>query len=232
LAASRGILLFNSAGNEAGNNWKTKNFPADAENIITVGSIMKDSIRSAFSSVGFTADRRIKPDLMAMGSGDSVVGSSNTIIQSNGTSFSTPIMAGLAACVWEALPDLDSFTMLHLLRETADHFQNPDSLIGYGIANVYKAYNDQQPTGILPVAVSSEPVYISVSSFNNHLYINLINQKQYNRCTVDIYTTLGNRVLTVSDLSGSIDISSLPKGVYIVSLRIEDKQWVRKFVKS
>jgi len=229
LAASRGIVLLNSAGNEGNSSWGKIIFPADAENIITVGSVNKDSIRSAFSSFGLTADKRIKPDVMAMGSGVYVVNNSNTIIQSNGTSFSTPIMAGLAACLWEASPDLDSFSLLHLLRETADHFQNPDSLIGYGIANVYKAYNEQ-PTGFQPVAVESD--YISIRSFDNRLYINLINQEQYNRCSVDIYTTLGNKILTTSNLSGSIDISPLPKGIYIVCVRVGDKQWVRKFVKS
>jgi len=233
LTASRGMLLFNSAGNEGGdnNNWKKIIFPGDAENIITVGSITKDSIRSSFSSVGFTADDRIKPDLMAMGSNVSVIESSGTIIQSSGTSFSTPLMAGLAACLWESLPNLNSFAMLKLLRETADHFQNPDSLMGYGIADVYKAYI-QQHTDIRPVLFSSNPVYISINPYDNHLYVNLSNSNQYNSCTLNIYTTLGNRLLTVSGLSGSIDISSLLKGVYIVSLRIGDKQVVRKFIKS
>jgi len=231
LAASRGILLFTSAGNEGNKNWEKIGFPADAEHIITVGSVTKDSIRSSFSSLGFTADKRIKPDLMAMGSDVSLINNSGIIVQSNGTSFSTPIMAGLAACLWEALPDLDTFAMLRLLRETSDRFQNPDSLMGYGIADVYKAYI-QQKTDVRPVPVSTDPVYISINPFDNRLYINLINQEQYNRCTVDIFTTLGNRILIASNLSGSIDISFLPKGIYIVCLRIGDKQWVRKFVKS
>jgi len=232
LAASRGIVLFNSAGNEGTSSWGKIIFPSDAENMITVGSINKDSIRSSFSSAGLTSDGRIKPDLMAMGSGDYVVESGNTIVQSNGTSFSAPIMAGLTACLWEALPDLDSFEMLHLLRETADHFQNPDSLVGYGIANVYKAYNDNQPTGFRPVTISSDPFYISISAIDNRLYINLVDKKQYDSCRVEVYTALGNRILTVSGLSGSIDISSMPKGIYIASLRIGDKQCVRKFVKN
>jgi len=231
LAASRGILLFNSAGNEGNKTWKKIIFPGDAENIITVGSVTEDSIRSAFSSVGLTVDNRIKPDLMAMGTATSVVTSSDIIIQANGTSFSTPVMAGLAACLWEALPDLNSFEMLKLLRKTANHFQNPDSLMGYGIADVYKAYI-QQYTDIRPVLVSSDPVYISINPYGNHLYVNLSNSNQYNSCILNIYTTLGNRILTVSGLSGSIDISSLPKGVYIVSLQSGDKHWVRKFIKS
>jgi len=232
LAASRGIVLLNSAGNEGADSWRKIIFPGDAENIITVGSIDNDSTRSYFSSVGLTADGRIKPDLMALGNQASVITSYNTIVKSNGTSFSTPVMAGLTACLWEALPDLNSFEILHLLRETADHFQNPDSLMGYGIANVYKAYIENQATGFQSATISPNPVYISISAFDNRLYINLIDNEQYNGCMVEIYTALGNRILTVFDLSGSIDISSLPKGIYIVSLRIGDKQCVRKFVKN
>jgi len=231
LAASRGILLFNSAGNEGNKDWVKVGFPADAEHIIAVGSITGDSIRSPFSSLGLTADRRIKPDLMAVGSDASVVENSGKIITSNGTSFSTPILAGLAACLWEALPGLNSFAMLRLLRETGSRFQNPDSLMGYGIADVYKAYLLQQ-TGVRPIAGSSDPVYISINPFDNRLYVNIVNMGQHNRCLLDIYTTLGNRIVIDSDLSGPVDISSFPKGIYIVRLRVGDKQWVQKFIKN
>lgn len=231
LAASRGLLLFNSAGNDGRYTWRKICFPADAENVITVGSVTEDSIRSSFSSLGYTADARVKPDLMAMGSEVSVVESSGSIVQSNGTSYSTPILAGLAACLWQALPDLNSFAMLKLLRETGSQFQDPDSLMGYGIADVYKAYLQQQ-TDIRPIFDSSDAVYIAINPFDNRLYLNLGDSEQYNQCVLDIYTTLGNRILLVSDFSGSIDISSLPKGIYIAHLRIGDKQCVRKFIKN
>jgi len=231
LAASRGILLFNSAGNEGGNSWRKINFPGDAENVITVGSVTKDSVRSSFSSHGFTADKRVKPDVMSMGSGVSVIGSSGKIEGSNGTSFSAPVLAGLTACLWEALPELNSFSILKLLRETADRFQNPDSLMGYGIANIYKAYK-QNFTGIQQTSDFSGQIYFSVFSFDNRLYINLNNEELYNSCLIDIYSTIGNRMLSVKDFSGSIDISSLPKGIYIACLKISDKQYIRKFIKN
>ena len=231
LAASRGILLFSSAGNEGDKNWTKITFPADAENIITVGSIDKDSNRSRFSSVGLTADERIKPDLMAMGTQTSIVESSGNVVQGNGTSFSTPILAGLAACLWEALPDLNSFDLLDLLRETGSQYQNPDPLMGYGIADVYKAYLRQQ-TGMRPATGFSEQVFLSINPQDNRLYINLYSPAQYDRCVLNIYTALGIRILTIVDMSDSIDISSLPKGVYIARLRIGDQQWVRKFIKK
>jgi len=230
LAASRGMLLFNSAGNEGNNRWRKISFPADAEHVITVGSINRDSTRSSFSSLGYSADNRIKPDLMAMGSGVSAIDNSGIIRNSNGTSFSTPIIAGLAACLWEALPDLNSFEMLDLLRESGNKFHDPDSLMGYGIADVYKAYLSKQ-TAVGQIPVFSDPVYVSINPFDNRLYINMTNQEQYSRCALDIYTALGNRVLSTKNLSGSIDVSSLPKGIYIVYLRSDNTQWVRKLVK-
>ncbi|GHT07251.1 serine protease [Bacteroidia bacterium] len=148
LAASRGILLFVSAGNEGNKNWKQLNIPADADHILSVGGITKDSIRSDFSSLGPTVDGRIKPDLMAMGSSVSVITSGGDIVKSNGTSFATPILAGLSACLWEALPNLTAFEMLKLLRESGDRFQHPDASYGYGIADVYKAYTNSK-TGIV-----------------------------------------------------------------------------------
>ena len=231
LSASRGILLFTSAGNEGNNDWEKIIFPADAEHIITVGSINKDSVRSVFSSCGLTADGRIKPDLMAMGSQASIVRSDGALIHGNGTSFSTPIMAGLAACLWEALPDLNVLSLLDLLRESGSLFQNPDSLMGYGIADVYKAYLRKQ-TGVCTIA-ASDPVFISIAPLDNRLYINLTGaEQQYDRRLLDIYTPLGTIILTAANMQNSIDISSLPKGVYIARLQIGDKQWVRKFIKS
>jgi hypothetical protein len=167
---------------------------------------------------------------MAMGSGTSIVEKTGKVISGNGTSYSTPVLAGLAACLWESLPGLSSFEMLDLLRETANRFHNPDSLMGYGIPDVYKAYL-RHYMSIRPVETVSDPFYISINSSDNRLYINLINIEQYNNCRVDIYSALGNRLLSVSDFSGSIDVSSLQKGIYIACLQIGDKRWVRKFIK-
>jgi len=227
LAASRGILLFNSAGNDGNNNWEKINFPADSEHIITVGSVFDDSTRSAFSSHGYTVDKRVKPDLMAMGSGVNIVNYSGTIANSSGTSFSTPILAGLSACLWEALPDLGSFELLDLLRESGSRFQNPDSLMGYGIADVYKAYHSKQ-TGFERIYTPFEQVFMSINPYDNRLYINL---GKYNRYVLNIYSALGNSLLSLSGAAESVDVSSLPKGIYIARLRINDRLSVHKVIK-
>jgi len=230
LAASRGMLLFNSAGNEGNKAWEKIMFPGDAFNMLAIGAITGDSVRSYFSSVGYTADGRIKPDLMAMGTNAAVIGSAGQIVYSSGTSFSTPIMAGLSACLWQALPELTSFKMIQLLRETAGAFSHPDSLMGYGIADVYKAYT-QGKTGLKPIR-KENTVFFSIHPSENRLYLNFKYSPNESKLVLNIYSTVGIKVLSVSDFSSSIDISSLPKGIYIASLQMDNKSaTVQKFIK-
>ena len=230
LAASRGILLFNSAGNEANNAWRKIMFPGDAFNMLTIGAITGDSVRSYFSSVGYTADGRVKPDLMAMGTNTAVVGGDGQVVHSSGTSFSTPIIAGLSACLWQALPELTSFEMIQALQETADAFSHPDSLMGYGIANVYKAYA-QNKTGLKPIGKENTGSF-SIFPDGNRLYLNFNYSPGEAKPVLNIYSVVGIKVLSVSDFSSSIDISSLPKGIYIAALQMDNKSaTVRKFIK-
>jgi subtilisin family serine protease len=139
-AVSKGILLFCSAGNEGNQEWEKITFPADAPGIMTVGAITENKTRSFFSSRGFTADYRVKPDVVALGSDVCVIDADGGIQYSDGTSFSTPIVAGLGACLWQALPWLDNKEMIDLICRTASQAGQPDAEQGYGIPDVYKAY--------------------------------------------------------------------------------------------
>lgn len=228
MAASKGLLVFHAAGNEGNNSWEKIMAPADAENILTIGSITADSVRSAFSSVGFTADGRIKPDLMSMGTGTTLVNEYGALISSNGTSYATPVLAGLGACLWEALPELTNTEIMDLLIKAGSNYQNPDSLIGYGIPDVYEAYN-QIRTGIDPLFQDSE--YLTVSSIGNYLYVNS-GTESYNISVMTIYSGLGALILRVNNFDNSIDISRLPKGVYVAYIQLDNRRIVRKFIKT
>lgn len=145
IAAGKGILLFSSAGNEGNSPWEKISFPADAPSIVTVGAVTPHKIRSSFSSKGLTADCRIKPDVMAMGSECYVFDTDGSLQSVDGSSFATPILAGLGACLWQALPELSSREIARLLREAADHAGRPDAETGYGIPDVYRAYLSCRP---------------------------------------------------------------------------------------
>lgn len=140
LLAGKGIVLVNSAGNEGMGSWKKVNFPADADDIITVGSITQHGKNAPFSSVGPTADGRVKPDVMAWGSPVSVFSGRGLVINDVGTSFSSPLVAGLVACLWQALPDKTAKEIIDLVRRSANQYQRPDNVYGYGVPNFWKAY--------------------------------------------------------------------------------------------
>ena len=139
-AAEKGILVFCSAGNEGNGDWGKITVPADACGILAVGAVDGDKKKSRFSSVGFTADNRVKPDVAALGGGCCVVDADGQIAFASGTSFSTPILAGLGACLWQALPELDNRAIRRLLRQSSRRYKKPDPGVGYGIPDVYKAY--------------------------------------------------------------------------------------------
>lgn len=140
--ADKGILLFNSCGNEGSNSWGRITFPADAHNIISVGAITEAGTRSSFSSGHHTADGRIKPDVVALGTNVAVINGNGSIEYANGTSFSTPIVAGLGVCLRQALPQLTSREIMELIRRSAHKYSEPDDGLGYGVPDFFNAYKE------------------------------------------------------------------------------------------
>ncbi len=144
-AARVGIVVCNSAGN-SGNIALPENTlvaPADADTILTVGAVNRAGIRTSFSSVGPTADGRIKPDVMAMGQGVFTTGISNatSYVSANGTSFSCPLVAGVAALMLSVNPTLTPVQVRDVLRRTASNAAAPNREIGWGIVNALAAVN-------------------------------------------------------------------------------------------
>lgn len=140
MCADKGIVCVNSAGNDGMGSWKKINFPADATDILTVGSINEHGANAAFSAVGPTADGRIKPDVMAFGSPTCVITGRGSIINDNGTSFSSPLVAGMVACLWQALPGKTAKQIIKLVKLAGDNQQHPDNVFGYGVPDFWKAY--------------------------------------------------------------------------------------------
>lgn len=140
IAAKKGILVVTSAGNEGTGNWRTITAPADADGILTVGAVTNSLRRSNFSSVGPTADGRIKPEVTTLGSSVSLWRTPNGVGTASGTSFSAPQVAAMAAGLWEAKPELTKKQLLNLILSTASQANEPDNDFGYGIPNFSSAY--------------------------------------------------------------------------------------------
>ena len=142
LLAQKGIVLCNSAGNSGMGPWKKIGVPADADHILTVGAISDiDTQRiAAFSSVGPTQDGRVKPDVVALGAPARVISGRGTITSSMGTSFSSPVICGLVACLWQAMPYKTAEEIMEIIRRTGNNYQHPDNIYGYGVPDFWQAF--------------------------------------------------------------------------------------------
>ncbi len=140
IAASKGIIVTVSAGNEGDNKWRYISAPADADSVLSVGAVDPNGRYAYFSSVGPTYDGRIKPDVMAEGLSVMVVGRKDYVKFSAGTSFSGPIMAGCMACLRQAFPNNTNIELMNAVRQTASYAKKPNNFYGYGIPDFYKAY--------------------------------------------------------------------------------------------
>ena len=141
IAARKGLTILAAAGNEGNSSWHYICTPGDADSIITVGAVSPNGAVAGFSSYGPSADNRIKPDVAAVGAGAVVANQSDgQPSYNNGTSFSTPIMAGITTCLWQAFPEFNNISIIDALHRSANNLATPDSRTGYGIPDVKKAF--------------------------------------------------------------------------------------------
>lgn len=132
MAAAKGILVVNSAGNEGGSYWEMVAAPADADSVLTIGGIdPRTRLHSDFSSYGPTSDKRMKPNLAAFGE---AIGTSDEKSEvATGTSFSSPLVAGFAACVKQLHPEWTLQKLFAELEKSGNLYPYFDYAHGYGI---------------------------------------------------------------------------------------------------
>lgn len=142
LAYEKGMIIVVSAGNEGNKPWQKSTPPGDAQNVIAVGAVGTDSIIAPFSSFGEMADGRIKPDLVSIGQGTITIGQFGVIGRTNGTSLSSPFLAGLIASLWSVNPDLHREELIEIIFRSSDRYSDPDKVYGRGITDFNKAMNE------------------------------------------------------------------------------------------
>ncbi len=147
-AVEKGVLICNSAGNEGDDKrWMTIITPADAENVLTVGGInadLDDYGHINFSSYGPTADKRLKPNVVAFGTAE-VANPSGGFTYAAGTSFSSPLTAGFCACAWQTKRDLNALQMKAEIEKSADLYPYFDYAYGYGVPQAAYFTGDLKP---------------------------------------------------------------------------------------
>lgn len=141
IAVQKGILVITSAGNEGNSPWRKIGIPADAAGAFSIGATALNGDLASFSSVGPTADRRIKPDIVAPGAWVTLADAFQyQVTIGSGTSFASPIVAGMVACLREANPDTSVEKLLNAIRESGNQSDLPNVAVGYGIPDFAKAH--------------------------------------------------------------------------------------------
>ena len=133
LAASKGILCVTSAGNSGNSAWHRITTPADAHDILAVGAVDANGTHASFSGFGPSADGRVKPEVMALGVAAAYPTHDTLVKTGNGTSFASPILCGLAACLWESAPHATAADVRWAIRTSAHLATVPNDSMGYGI---------------------------------------------------------------------------------------------------
>lgn len=181
IAARKGMLLVVAAGNDGNKDWHYLSTPADADSVLTVGAVDVDGQIAAFSSYGPSADGRVKPEVCAMGVRTNIIHPDNdSIMAGNGTSFACPLIAGMVACLWSALPDATNMEIRERIIRSADRYTQPHEQYGYGIPDAWMAY--QLATHTTTVTTPTQATKIIQ---DGQLYI------LYNN---EYYTILGNKI--------------------------------------
>jgi len=224
IAASKGILLCISAGNSGASAWQYISTPADADSVLAVAAADSNGIYAFFSSVGPASDKDIKPNVASVGWNTYLISPfTDEVIQGNGTSFSAPMMTGMVACLWQSLPGKTNIEIMRLIEESSSQYSSPDSLLGYGLPNIFNAYSKE--TGVIYSAPREdliEDVFpIPVTDLVNIIFVSKVSQG----VVIRLYSEKGDLLVSVSDtvLQGKnklvlSQLNALPSGSYIIEV--------------
>lgn len=225
IAASRGILVFSSAGNSGGNSWKYINAPSDGDRVIAVGAVNRDSIPASFTSYGPAYGGKIKPNVSALGWNTYMQKEPGSFGFANGTSFSSPVMAGIAACLWQAFPNATALDVKNAIEKSANRYDNPDERIGYGIPDMKKAF--QYLTNLSSAAYKKPKQWIAYPNpVNEVLFVQNSRDVKQSEVTVEIFSIDGKllRSWVKPDFRRLElrDLESLPVGILILKIGSAD----------
>ena len=229
IAFSRGMIIVAAAGNEGGTSKPYIAVPADAVSVIAVGAVNATKVKASFSSIGPTSDGRIKPDVMAQGVASVLSNEFGTITTANGTSFSSPIMAGMIASLWQAYPNKTNKQIRQLVIESGDRFTQPNNQYGFGIPDFSVALNN----GTLSL---NEFNGANFTLFPNPTadFLTVSFPTSFDKGKVIIYSFSGQKIFesNLTRQSNSISLQSLNSGIYIYKIESNSFSKTGKIIKQ
>ncbi len=227
MAFNKGIVVVISAGNSGATAEPHIATPADAFGALTIGAVNSVEAYANFSSIGPSFDGRVKPDVCAKGFQATVSNTSGTIVLSSGTSFSSPVLAGMVATFWSAVPTLTAQQVVDFIRQSADNYNAPTIQKGYGIPDFQLALTNALGLETIPSNVNFA-VYPNPTE--NQITFQLENNQ---KGIIYLYDVLGQNILTkeISENNNVIDVQNLSNGVYYYNFESE-KVFKGKFIKK
>ena len=226
LAAKKGILVVNSAGNEGNSSWQYIGSPADGDSVFAIGAVNTSGQIAGFSSRGYPLDPRIKPNICAVGSGTTVADAyDDYITTSSGTSFSSPTIAGMTACLWQANPGFNNQQIMNALQLSSSQSTNPDRDYGYGIPDyeaamgIVRAREVEKPGNSFAIYPNPATDQIFLSNIENESKLRLLDMN-------------GRLINEYQESLNQISVISLIPGVYILQLINETGVSTQKFIKK
>ena len=235
MAFLKGILVFTSAGNEGDNAWKHIIAPTDGENVISVGAVDINGIRASFSSLGPAYGGAIKPNVAARGLNTYLITSTGEPGYASGTSFSSPVLAGMGACLIQANPWATVVQLKMAIEQSASQYNTPDSLLGYGIPDfeIADKYLKVNHTATLKQESSWS---VSPNPFRDNIFIHNLNQVSGDNCLISISDLRGiclwQSTVKASDTIILKNLANLPEGFLILSIRSGEKEDRIKLIKT
>jgi subtilisin family serine protease len=237
IAASRGMLIFSSAGNEGSvnNPWKYIIAPSDGDSVIGVGAADRDGTPAPFTSYGPAFDGDVKPNVSAVGWNTILQKSNGTIGTGNGTSYSSPVIAGAAACLWQANPNATAFQLKSAIEQSAHLFNNPDSLLGYGIPDM-KMADQILKTSVLEQLETFGDWLVYPNPMNDYLVLQKKSKSASSEIKISFYTTDGRLIYKVDKPDASKimmnELQFLPSGLLLLQIVSEESAETVKIYKS
>jgi hypothetical protein len=235
IAFSKGIVVLASAGNEGTSTTEPHiGVPAEALNVIAIGAVQANKNYASFSSIGPSFDGRVKPDVTAQGQIPYVYSNPSGSINNgeSGTSYSCPIVAGMVACLWQALPGKTANQIKQLIVQSSDNYIEPPSKsrtqYGYGITDFNRAFS----VGMSVTSFSKNDLMVYPNPTTDEIFVIIPNDLKPK--TIAIYNVLGQRVLEqkITTQLPTVSMKSLHSGIYFYRIESNDFYKNGKIIKK